>query len=334
METGTAYQSYLNTMQNYQIPQGRKDHQAPFAESFELIYEKAQKQDINLSNAKDFLNSLSQSELNTLQNYSGLADSIDVSSITAEGAYNLLMHDNEQYDFDGNGTAEVGIGKHILPVPSNMPADVQNAYISAMNSLSDKDKLMAMTLTFDPAHLDSIINNKPYTPTNMDYDYLKTRVENILNPQNGGYTSPEMKESITAFWNAFNAAYTGDKTQDTQSQSEESSAVEKFLHDLRTKGAAKFLADLNQEKIDKMVEEYKQQLMKEMGDSPEAMEKIEKLVEDFKKNLIEEMKEKMEDELKNAKDVNSIKIDTFIQTMLNNTKDEKKSSPFEELLKA
>lgn len=330
METRADYQSYLNVMQNYQIPQGRKDYQAPFAESFELIYAKVQEQDVKLSNAKSFLESLSQSELRTLQKYSGLADSINIDSLSAEGAYNLLMHDNEQYDFDGNGTAEVGIGKHFLPIPKNMPADVQEAYISAMNSLDDKDKLMAMTLTFDPAHLDSVINNKPYTPTNMDYNYLKSRVENMLNPQNGGYTSPETKESITAFWNAFDAAYTGDKTQYTQS--EENSAVEKFLSDLRTKGAAKFLADLNQEKIDKMVEEYKQKLMEEMGDSPEAMEKIAKLVEEFKKNLIEEMREKMQDELKNAKDVNFVKLDTFMMTMLNNMQ-EKKPSPLKELLK-
>ncbi|PNV83193.1 MAG: hypothetical protein C0627_06585 [Sulfurimonas sp.] len=330
METSTAYQSYLNVMQNYQTTQGRKDYQAPFAESFELIYSKAQEEDIKLSNAKNFLESLSQSEIRTLQKYSGLADSINVNSLSAEGAYNLLMHDNEQYDFDGNGTAEVGIGKHILPVPKNMPADVQEAYISAMNSLSDKDKLMAMTLTFDPAHLDSVINNKAYTPTNMDYNYLKSRVENMLNPQNGGYTSVEAKESITAFWNAFDAAYTGDKTQSSQSQSEENSAVEKFLYDLRTKGAAKFLADLNQEKIDKMVEEYKQKLIDEMGDSPEAMEKIAKLVDEFKKNLIEEMKEKMEEELKN-KDVNSVKIDTFIMTMLNNMQEEE-TKPLEKLL--
>lgn len=330
METRADYQSYLSVMQNYRTTQGRRDYQAPFAESFELIYAKVQEQDVKLSNAKSFLESLSQSELRTLQKYSGLADSINIDSLSAEGAYNLLMHDNEQYDFDGNGSAEVGIGKHFLPIPKNMPADVQEAYISAMNSLDDKDKLMAMTLTFDPAHLDSVINNKPYTPTNMDYNYLKSRVENMLNPQNGGYTSPETKESITAFWNAFDAAYTGDKTQDAQS--EENSAVEKFLSELRTKGAAKFLADLNQEKIDKMVEEYKQKLMEEMGDSPEAMEKIAKLVEEFKKNLIEEMREKMQEELKNAKDVNSVKLDTFMMTMLNNMQ-EKKPSPLKELLK-
>lgn len=333
METRADYQNYMSIMQSYRTPQGRKDYQAPFAESFELIYAKAQEEDVKLSNAKNFLESLSQSELKTLQKYAGLAESIDINSISAEGAYNLLMHDNEQYDFDGNGTAEVGIGKHLLAVPKNMPPEVQAAFVSAMNSLEGKDRFAAMILTFDPARIDALINNKPYTPTNMDYDYLKNRIDDILNPKNGGYTSEETKESIMAFWNTFDAAYTGDKTQDTQDQDEENSAVEKFLHDLRTKGAAKFLADLNQEKIDKMVEEYKQKLIEQMGDSPEAMQKIEKLVEEFKKQLIEEMKERMEDELKNDKNVNPVKLDTFIMTMLNNT-GEDKSSPLKELLLA
>lgn len=132
METLTAYKSYLSAMQNYQTPQGRKDYQAPFANQFEAIYNKAQNEDIKLSIAKDFLNNLSQSELTTLQKYSGLADSIDVNSLSAEGAYNLLMHDNEQYDFNSDGVAEVGIGKRGLAVPINMPSDVRDAYISAM----------------------------------------------------------------------------------------------------------------------------------------------------------------------------------------------------------
>jgi hypothetical protein len=45
------------------------------------------------------------------------------------------------------------------------------------------------------------------------------------------------------------------------------------------------------------------------------------------------MKEKMEDELKSAKNSNTVKIDTFIMTMLNNMQ-EKAPSPLKELLKA
>lgn len=331
METSTAYQSYLSAMQNYRIPQGRKDYQAPYANQFEAIYNKAKDEDIKLSNAKDFLNSLSQSELNTLQKYSGLADSININSLSAEGAYNLLMHDNEQYDFNNDGVAEVGKAKKGLPVPINMPSDVKDAYISAMNSMSDKERMMTTLLTLDPARLNSMINNEPYTPTKMDYNYLKTQVENHLNPTNGAYTSEEAKKAYRAFWDAFNAAYTGDKTQSASEETD--SEVAKFLKDLREKGALKFLADLNQEKIDKMVEEYKQKLLKEMNDSPEAMQKIEKLVEEFKKKLIEEMREKTEEEAKSKGKTAPISSNSFVQQLIN-MQQKTETKPLEELLKA
>lgn len=332
MKTNSAYQSYLTAMQNYEVSQGRKDHQAPFTNEFEAIYNKAKEEDVSLSNAKEFLETLSQSEMKTLQKYSGLAEAVDVGALSSEGAYNLLKHDNEQYDFNNDGVAEVGVGKHILPVPINMPSDVRDAYISAMNSLDDKDKLMAMTLTFDPARLNSQLNNEPYTPTTIDYNFLKEQVQNRLNPKDGGYTSEETKASTLAFWNAFNAAFTGDKTEDTTEET--SSEVEQFLKDLHTKGAAKFLADLNQEKIDKLVEEYKKKLIDSMGDSPEALQEIEKLVANFKTQLIEEMKEKMEDEAKNKKkNFTPISRDSFVQQLIE-IQQKKEIKPFEELLQS
>ena len=225
----------------------------------------------------------------------------------------------------------MGIGKHMLPVPANMPSDVRDAYISAMNSLSDKDKLMAMTLAFDPAHLKSVMNNEPYTPTKIDYNFLKEKVESALNRKNGGFTSDETKASFLAFWNAFNSAYTGDKTQNTVEETD--SEVAQFLKDLRTKGAAKFLADLNQEKIDKLVQEFKDKLIKEMGDSPEAMQEIEKLVEDFKKKLTEEMQERTQEEAKKKGKTVSLSSNSFVQQLIE-MQQKTEIKPLEALLKA
>lgn len=303
METGTAYQNYLSASKDYIPSQGRTQYQAPYTESFEEIYKKAEQEDIKLSNAKEFLKSLSSAEMTTLQKYSSLADSIDINNISNEGAYNLLMHDNERYDFDNDGVVEVGRAKTTSVIPTNMPKQVQEAYIGAINSLSDKDRMNISLLTLDPARLNAMLNNTTYTPTKMDYDYLKTQVENHLNPPPGGYTSPEAKESYRKFWEAFDLAYkTEDTTQSTQTQKEEhSSEVAQFLKDLREKGAAGYLAYLNKKKIDEKVEEYKKQLIAAMGDSPETMQKIEEMVDEYKKQLMEEMKEKMEEEQKNKK---------------------------------
>ena len=120
------------------------------------------------------------------------------------------------------------------------------------------------------------------------------------------------------------------KEEKETKSSQMDSAVVDFLKNLREKGAARFLADFNQEKIEKLVEEYKQKLIDNMGDSPEALHDIEKLVEDFKKKLMQEMKEKREDEIKNAKNKSGINTNNLISTHLNA---QKKSTPLEELLK-
>ncbi|WP_331775246.1 hypothetical protein [Sulfurospirillum sp. 1612] len=69
--------------------------------------------------------------------------------------------------------------------------------------------------------------------------------------------------------------------------------VSNFLSQLHDKGAIQFFTDLNQEKIDKKIEEYRQKLEDKMGDNPESSQKIEKLVEDYRKQIIEDLKEQM-----------------------------------------
>ncbi|MFA5461398.1 MAG: hypothetical protein WC274_04890 [Sulfurimonas sp.] len=143
------------------------------------------------------------------------------------------------------------------------------------------------------------------------------------------FQTKENRDSKTDSEKKFEIPYTEEKKEEKETRSSQmDSAVTDFLKNLREKGAAKFLADLNQEKIDKLVEEYKQKLIDNMGDSPEALQEIAKLVEDFKTKLIEEMKDKMEDEIKNTK--NKLSGNTLVESHLNS---QKKSTPLEELLK-
>jgi len=67
MEADKAYRSYVSAMQNYQISDGRKSYQQPFADDFEQIYAKVQ-----------------IDELATLQKYSGLAESIEAGNLSAK----------------------------------------------------------------------------------------------------------------------------------------------------------------------------------------------------------------------------------------------------------
>jgi predicted RNase H-related nuclease YkuK (DUF458 family) len=269
---------------------------------------------LNLSSAKNFIDSLSKDELETIQKYNGLADAIDTGSLSPEAAFNLLVHDNEQYDFNGDGLIQVGAADIIPTVPATMPSDVRSAYIEALNSLDGVDRMMAMTLTFDMGRITAAINNTPYKPQTIDYNYLSKQVDAMLNPKGGAFTSEATKQAIMAFWEAFESAYSGEKSTKTKEVEEETDpAVAKFLEDLRTKGAVAFLAEFNMEKIEKKVEEFRQKLLKEMGDSEENMAKIEELVSQFKKQLIEELQASLD----NEKDEPKFDTQAMIKILLN-----------------
>lgn len=64
-----------------------------------------------------------------------------------------------------------------------------------------------------------------------------------------------------------------------------------FKKDLVIKGAAVYLKDLNEEKIEALVEEYRQKLLKEKEKNPEQPMDINQMVNDFRKQLIEELME-------------------------------------------
>lgn len=71
----------------------------------------------------------------------------------------------------------------------------------------------------------------------------------------------------------------------------EDTALTQFKDDLTTKGAALFLKDLNEEKIEALVEEYRQKLLKEQAENPDIPMDINQMVSDFKKQLLEQMME-------------------------------------------
>jgi predicted RNase H-related nuclease YkuK (DUF458 family) len=324
METNVAYQHYIADTKNLRTPQGRLDYQKPYAEAFEKIYATAMDEDVNLATAKNFIDGLSKGELGIIQKYNGLADAIDRGSLSAEGAYNLLVHDNEQYDFNGDGRIQVGAADIVPTVPTTMPPEVRSAYIEALNTLEGRDRMMAMTLTFDMGRIASRINNTPYEPQTIDYDYLSKQVDAMLNPKGGAFTSEATKQAIITFWEAFESAYKGEKSNVTEEETDP--AVAKFLEDLRSKGAVAFLAEFNMEKIEKKVEEFRQKLLKEMGDSDENMAKIEELVSQFRKQLMEELQASLDNEKEKPK----FDAEAMIKTLLNMKSD--KNSELEKLL--
>jgi len=91
-------------------------------------------------------------------------------------------------------------------------------------------------------------------------------------------------------------------TQEYQTRDEintEDSELSKFKDDLVTKGAAVFLKELNEEKIEALVEEYRQKLLKEQGENPDKPMDINQMVSDFRHQLLKEMMESQKAEQEN-----------------------------------
>lgn len=326
METNAEYRDYVSMLSNLQPFEGRKKYQTPYASDFEKIFVKAQDANVNLDNAKTFLQSLSKSELVTLQKYTSLAEAIDVGVLSDEGAYNLLMHDNEKYDFNNDGLIQDGIGNCAPIIPKSMPKDVAIAFIDALNTMDERDKLMAMTLTFDISRLISEIQGKHFQPPIMDYSYINTRIDQILNPIPPAFASDELKISIKKFKEAFEASYSAPKTN---AENEYDSVVDEFLEELREKGTANLLFELNLKKIETRIDAYKEKLSKEYGNSPEALKEIDKQVNEYKKQLLEQLQNSVDNK---HDEIPQIDVQTMIKLIVH-LSENKENEPLQEILK-
>lgn len=203
MEISSAYEKNISFLKELKPTADRAKVQAEVSDSFEEIYKKAIDSDIKLDNSKKFLSNLSSDELQVLQKYTSLATPIDVARLSNEGAYNLLMHDYEKFDFNNDGMVQNGEANTGPVIPSGMSDDVKEAYIKTLNSLNDEDRLNAMSLTIDLNIFNSQQNNTAYEPTKIDYDYIKTMVDNIIHPLPMATSSDELKDSMKRFWSLF-----------------------------------------------------------------------------------------------------------------------------------
>lgn len=103
--------------------------------------------------AKSFLASLSAQDLTLLQQAGGLAEGINVASLSEEGAANLLLTNDNRVDLNNDGIVEVGAARLITFPPVNAPQSVKDAWEAATAGMSDKDQMsltgwVALPMTF------------------------------------------------------------------------------------------------------------------------------------------------------------------------------------------
>ncbi|WP_419763492.1 MAG: hypothetical protein ACNI28_06680 [Arcobacter sp.] len=196
-----SYEEHVGIVKELKMADSFYEVREPYKDSFEELYNKAKDEKVSISNAKEFLNSLSKEELSTLQHYTLLADDINVDSLSDEGAYNLLLHHYEKYDFDNDGLVSNGISKGMGFIPINIPNSDKELLVESLNELDEKDRFLSMAMLFPMPMLKEEngeiiqVGNKE----EFDYDYILNRIDGILNPPPGSYSSPELKSTFRLF---------------------------------------------------------------------------------------------------------------------------------------
>lgn len=203
----TNYSQHVEIVKGLKMADSFYEAREPYKEAFEDIYQKAKDENVTVSTAKDFLNTLSKDDLSTLQNYTLLVNEIDVDSLNDEGAYNLLLHHYEKYDFDNDGFVQNGEAKMGELIPKNMPSDEKQAFVNTLNEMDEKDRFMALAFTFPlKLNIEGIAedssNNEFY-----DYESIMKRIDRILNPLANEERSDELLSVFNIFKEAFEKNY-------------------------------------------------------------------------------------------------------------------------------
>lgn len=118
-----------------------------------------------------------------------------------------------------------------------------------------------------------------------------------------------------------NSTNTNPNKPEATETSESDAMVEEFKNTLGTKGALTFFQDYNNEKIEKMIEEKKAELMDKLGlgestqppltgnDRTEALASLDQMLSDFRKQLMDKLN------ADNKLDQQNSMLNTFLQKM-------------------
>jgi hypothetical protein len=94
--------------------------------------------------SKSKLQTLTDDELRIIQKAHGLADPININSLTEEGAANLFsqVDHSDKVDLNNDGFVEVGVGKLVIFPPVNAPEHVKLAWQKAIEGMPEEDLMM------------------------------------------------------------------------------------------------------------------------------------------------------------------------------------------------
>lgn len=152
------------------------DSQAVYAKVLDKAYASGA-----MSNARQFLSSLSAGELEAVRRNHCLAEPIDVAAISEEGARNLLLPEGYCVDLNGDGLDEVGAGLIAHFPPNEAPAAVREAWFQATAAMPDGEAMTYGLMMHDAVyglHIDGQNTPSPYKAD--DTDSYRQIVSNFL----------------------------------------------------------------------------------------------------------------------------------------------------------
>jgi hypothetical protein len=135
----------------------------------------------DMDNPAAFLKTLSQEELGVIQRVHSLGAAINPSSLSKEGAYNLLLPDGYSVDFNRDGMEEKGEGRGIHFPPRDAPQAVVDAWNTATQGMDEGD-LLTYSLVMHSAIFGIHIGDGPATggmPSDS-IDSYRTAASNYL----------------------------------------------------------------------------------------------------------------------------------------------------------
>ncbi|NCP63527.1 MAG: hypothetical protein GW763_12290 [Paraglaciecola sp.] len=181
--------------------------------------------------SKSKLQSLTVDELRVIQKAHGLADPININSLTEEGAANLFgqVDHSDKVDLNNDGIVEVGVGKLVIFPPVNAPEHVKLAWQKAIEGMPEGD-LMTLELGMHHAMFGIRIegyDQKPvldpaeqWSQTGIEqfFQELRAGLEFNVNLQGWTHTNLMLKDFYDRFETALQKGPKSANTPDSSSQ--------------------------------------------------------------------------------------------------------------------
>jgi hypothetical protein len=135
--------------------------------------------DDGMKDPQKFLQSLSASDLDVVRRIRCLADTINPSTLSDEGATNLLLPEGYSVDLNHDGIDEVGAAKSLHFPPRDAPAAFTDAWFEATKDMQFGDYATASMTFLCAFHPPGDAGNAAALPSNRLESY-RTVVDNYL----------------------------------------------------------------------------------------------------------------------------------------------------------